>query len=191
MSLVQDAHQGVARRRRPRFIQAFLYPRPGLNVNTSPSNHPGPRVYQMFRVQHGQPREHQSIVQIPIAQATFLQKSKLVLGCWFPKFRRDLRTTMQFGVCKYTCYMQGPSNRQGGDMQESTCIKYTWKSLLFFQARYVPKTNVHKLSICTDRHPGTALVLKEAKLVLKGLESWQLNQYFCIFDFQGQTLWLF
>ena len=63
------------------------------------------------------PREHQSIVGIPIAQATFLQKRKLVLGCWFPEFRRDLRTTMQLGVCmKYTCYMQGPSNRQGGDM---------------------------------------------------------------------------
>ncbi|KAL2704886.1 hypothetical protein AAEP93_000136 [Penicillium crustosum] len=42
-------------------------------------------------------REHQSIVGIPTAQATFLQKRKLVLGCWFPEFRRDLRTTMQFG----------------------------------------------------------------------------------------------
>lgn len=31
--------------------------------------------------------------------------------------------------------------------------------------RYVPElTNVHKLSICTDRHPGTPMVLKQTCL---------------------------
>lgn len=133
------------------------------------------------------PREHQSIVGIPIAQATFRQKRNLVLGCWFPKFRRDLRTTMQFRVCmKYTCYMQGPSNRQGGDMWlgklPSTPYKvYNMRIVLcIFSARYVPElTDVHKLSIGADRHLGTTLLLKWGMLtfVLKG-SGWNLGSWF-------------
>lgn len=88
----------------------LVYPQPGLNLNVCcilhPVTTPRPGLTRCLEFSMASPpREHQSIVGIPIVQATFLQKGELVLGCWLPEFRRDLRTTMQFGVCNYEVHL--------------------------------------------------------------------------------------
>lgn len=69
--------------------------------------------------------------------------------------------------------------------------------LCIFSARYVPElTYVHKLSICADRHLGTALALKWGMLTCPervGLAFWELDLAadFCLMIWVFGLFWLF